>query len=102
MNSGAIIGCIVGLLGGIFGTYAGIKGTGGPRERALMIKMSLVMWIAVSAFLGLLFLLPHPYRWFIFVPYAILLPFGIVFSNENQQRIRQEESQNKALDATSL
>ena len=89
------MGCIIGILGGIGGTYAGIKGTSGPRERAFMIKMSLVVWIAVLAFLGLLFLLPHPYRWFMFIPYAILLPFGIVFSNKTQQRIKQEESQNQ-------
>ena len=98
MNSGwiiGIIGAVIGLLGGIFGTYMSVKNTKGPRERAFMIKSSVICWIAILVFLGLLFTLPSPYCHLLWIPYVILLIAGIVVSNRTQQRIRQEESQNQ-------
>ncbi len=89
---GGIAGGLIGLIGGIIGTYFSIKNTNGPRERAFMVKASVVSWIAIILFLGLMFALPNPYRHFLWIPYAILLPLGIVFGNRTQQRIRREES----------
>lgn len=91
--AGGILGCVIGLAGGIFGTCCGIKNTQGPRERAFMVKASVVCWAAVILFLGLMFALPKPYCHLLWIPYAILLPVGVVFSNRSQQRIRREESQ---------
>lgn len=93
---GGIIGGLAGLAGGIIGTYFSIKNTNGPRERAFMIKAGVVCWIAILLFLGLLFALPNPYRWFMWVPYGILLPLGIRYGNRKQQAIRREESQNNS------
>ncbi len=93
---GGIAGGLIGLAGGIAGTYFGIRNTGGPRERAFMIKVSAVCWGAILIFLGLLIALPNPYRWLTWIPYGILLPLGIVSCNRRQQAIRQEESRNKA------
>ena len=95
---GGLIGSIVGLGGGVLGTYCSIKNTGGPRERAFMIKGAVVCWIAIVVFLGLLFALPNPYRWFMWLPYGILLPLGVTYGNKKQQAIRQEESQNQKVD----
>ena len=97
---GIIIGCLGGLAGGIIGTYCSIKNTNGPRERAFMIKVSVIGWIAILVFVGLMFALPNPYRYFLWIPYGILLPLAIVTGNRKQQRIRQEESQNKSMQAT--
>ena len=91
---GGIAGGVIGLIGGIIGTYFSIKNTNSARERAFMVKASVVGWIAITLFLGLMFALPNPYRHFLWIPYAILLPLGIVLSNRTQQRIRKEESQN--------
>lgn len=102
MNSGmigGIMGSLIGLAGGIIGTYFSIKNTNGPRERAFMIRTAAVGWIAILLFLALLFTLPNPYRWFMWIPYGILLPLGIVYINRKQQRIRQQESQNQASEA---
>jgi len=90
-----IAGGIIGLIGGIIGTYFSIKNTNGPREHAFMVKAGIVCWIAIILFLGLMFALPNPYRYFLWIPYAILLPLGIVFCNRTQQKIRKEESQNQ-------
>ena len=97
---GGIIGSIAGLAGGIIGTYFSIKNTNGPRERAFMIKASLIAWISVLVFSGLMFALPNSYRYFLWIPYGILLPLAIVTGNRKQQKIRQEESQNKSMQAT--
>ncbi|HHH76735.1 MAG TPA: hypothetical protein ENL03_06900 [Phycisphaerae bacterium] len=95
---GGLVGGIVGVAGGVIGTYCSIKNTKGPRERVFMIKSAVVCWIAALVFLGLLFVLPNPYRWFMWLPYGILLPLGIIYGNKKQQAIRQEESQNQKAD----
>ncbi|MDD5007849.1 MAG: hypothetical protein PHC68_05515 [Syntrophorhabdaceae bacterium] len=91
---GGIAGGIFGLAGGVIGTYFSIKNTNGPLERSFMIKSAVVCWIAILVFLGLLLGLPNPYRFFVWIPYSILLPLGIIFWNRKQQAIRQQESQN--------
>jgi len=97
---GVIIGGLGGLAGGIIGTYCSIKNTNSPRERAFMIKVSVIGWIAILVFVGLMFALPNPYRYYLWIPYGILLPLTIITGNRKQQRIRQEESQNKSTKAT--
>lgn len=91
---GGIVGGILGLAGGIIGTLFSIKNTNGPLERSFMIKSAFVCWIAILIFLGLLLGLPNPYRFFMWIPYTILLPLGIIYGNRKQQAIRQQESQN--------
>jgi hypothetical protein len=89
---GAILGCIFGFAGGAFGTYCSIKNTSGPLERKFTIKASIVGWIAVMIFLTLLLALPTPYRFFLWIPYGILLPIGIRYWNKRQAEIRAAES----------
>lgn len=97
---GGIVGSVIGLAGGVVGTYFSIQRTNGPRERAFMIRLAVVCWVAIFVFLGLLFALPNPYRWFMWIPYSLLLPMGIIYGNRRQQAIRLEESQNKATPST--
>jgi len=97
---GGIIGSSVGLAGGLIGTYCSVKNTNGPKERAFVIKSSAVCWVAGLIFLCLLFALPNPYRWFMWIPYAVLLPLGITYWNRKQRALRQEESQNNSIEAT--
>ena len=90
---GGIIGGLGGLVGGMIGTYCSVKNTSGPRERTFMIKSALVCWAAILIFLALLFVLPNPYRWFMWIPYGILLPIGVTYCNKKQKKIRQEEAE---------
>jgi len=90
---GGIAGALIGLIGGAIGTYASIRKTNGPRERAFVVKACAVCWVAVLLFLGLMVFLPNPQRHFLWIPYGILLPLGIIYTNRTQQRIREEESQ---------
>ena len=97
---GGIIGGVGGFAGGVIGTYCSIKNTNSPRERTFMIKVSVIGWIAILVFLGLMSSLPNTYRYFLWIPYGILLPLAIVTGNRKQQKIRQEESQNESMQAT--
>jgi Ca2+/Na+ antiporter len=89
---GGILGGVLGTLGGAIGTWCSIRNTRGPRERAFMVRASVVAWIAIIVFLALLLLLPHPYRLWMWVPYGILLPFGIMRLNRRLAEIRAGES----------
>ncbi|MEN8206428.1 MAG: hypothetical protein ABFS24_10500 [Pseudomonadota bacterium] len=89
---GGILGAIFGIGGGLIGTYYSIKNTKGPLERAFMVKASVIAWIALIIFLTLMFLLPNPYRFWLWVPYGILLPLGIVRINKRVAEIRDIEN----------
>ena len=92
---GGIIGGIIGLAGGAVGTYASIKNTQGPRERQFMVRVSIAAWVGITLFLVLLFVLPSPYRWIIWIPYGVALPLAIVSLNRKQQAIRSDEQRTR-------
>ena len=88
---GVASGILIGLLGGIAGTYYSIKNASGSRERDFMVKSAVVIWIAVIIFGILMVVLDSPYRYFLWIPYGIGMPLGIIYINRKQRRIRQEE-----------
>ena len=88
---GAIIGSVIGVAGGAIGTYFSITNTNGPMERAFMVKVSVIAWVAILLFLGLMMLLPSPYRILLWIPYAVLLPLGIIKTNKRVTEIRESE-----------
>jgi hypothetical protein len=94
---GGIVGGAIGVLGGVVGTYFGVKNTAGPRERRFMIRVSVVTWLAVTAFLVGLLVLPYPFNFLLWIPYGIALPLGILWCNRRQRTIRAEEA---AIDPT--
>ena len=90
---GGIIGGLIGVIGGLVGTYFSIKNTNGPKERRFMIKAAIIGWVGIAIFLILIFLIPSPYRWFLWIPYCILLPIAIIVCNKRQAQIRAEEAE---------
>ena len=93
---GGLAGGGLGLLGGAIGTYFSIKNTSGSRERAFMIRVAVIAWIGVTAFLAGLLLLPKPYNFLLWVPYGIALPLSIRWCNRRQQQIRMEEAASRS------
>ena len=94
MNSGligGIIGGIVGVLGGILGTYFSLRNKKGPRERAFMKKVAVLVWVAVTGFILASLAVPAPYRHFLLIPYMAALALTIVWGNRRQIAIRKEE-----------
>jgi hypothetical protein len=51
---GAIVGSSIGVAGGIFGTWISIRKCSPGEQRQFMIKMSLMVWTGVIAFVGLI------------------------------------------------
>jgi len=95
---GGIAGGLIGLGGAILGTWVSVRNTRGPRERAFMVKAVAVAWVGGLVFLGLLLGLPDPYRWFVWLPYAVLLPLGIVYGNRRHRTIRETEAREEQPD----
>ena len=88
---GGICGSVIGVLGGLIGTYFSIKNTNSPREKAFMIKFAISIWIGIAAFLVLLLSLPKPYNFLMWIPYGIALPIAIIYCNKTQNKIREED-----------
>ncbi len=88
---GGISGGILGCIGGLIGTYFSIKNTNGPLEKAFMIKCAVIGWILMGGFLALMFIIPNPYRYLLWIPYGIALPLGIRYGNRKQNMIREIE-----------
>jgi uncharacterized membrane protein YfcA len=89
---GALLGTAGGVLGGAFGVWASLKNTKGPREKAFVVRASVLCVVFVSAFIVGMVLIPGWYKYLLWIPYMILLIFGICWGNRVQFRIRREES----------
>lgn len=86
------IGPLLGLAGGIYGSWNTIRQTKGPRERAFAVRMSWLMFFVLTAWLVLLLITPQPYNWLWWIPYGIMLPLFIRHFNRRQQELREEEA----------
>ena len=95
--SGAVLGPLVGLLGGIFGTWMSIKHTKSPRERRFMVKMGIVAWSLLLLLIGLPLVLaltgviPKWSYWCSFATLFALLPPLIIWGNRRQRKIQKED-----------
>lgn len=89
---GGILGSCIGILGGIFGTWASIRHTHSQAERAFMIRCALGIWLLVAAFLAGLFLIPSPFNYLLWIPYPILLVVGIRWMNARLAELRRSEA----------
>ncbi len=95
--SGAVLGPILGLLGGIFGAWCSIKNTRSPRERRFMIRMTALLWVLLCGLIGVPLVLmltkvvPPWFYWTCFTAFfCILIPL-IVWGNRRQQQIQVED-----------
>lgn len=92
MNPGlwiGIAGAVIGVLGGVAGTYASLRAARSPRERHFIIKAAVVTWVGVTIFVALILTLSTPYKWLLWIPYTILLTLGIVWMNRRIAVLRQ-------------
>ena len=93
MNAGLVggsIGSLIGVAGGVIGTYFGIKNTNSARERAFMIRSAIVCCIGVVLFFAITVFIP-PMRLWIGILCVILFPFVIRYMNRRHAAIRREE-----------
>ena len=93
-----IAGGIIGLIGGIIGSYFSIKNTNGPKEKEFAIRATLITWALVIIYAALFIGLPFPQKMYLMIPYGLILPLGVWYWNRTQQNIRTKEAQNKAVE----
>lgn len=93
-NAGLVAGLVgggIGVVGGVVGTFYGLANATGPRERAFVLRMAVVMWAAMIAFLLGLWLVPRPFNVLLWLPYGVLLPLAIRRMNRRQEALRRAE-----------
>ncbi len=100
---GVLIGPVIGLLGGLFGTWLSIKNTDTATERRFMVRYAVVVWLMVCLFLAALAVASMLLRErlepkaFIAVEAAMLLIYVgllipvVVWGNRRQRAIRREQ-----------
>lgn len=84
-------GVIVALGGGLIGTYLSIKNTESKRERRFVVRSALLFWFASLIFIAFLLLIESPYKYLIWLPWAIFFTLWLRYSNRKQAQIRAEE-----------
>ena len=104
--AGAILGPIIGLLGGWLGTKMSIENTQSPRERQFMVRVAKWTWALAGSFCVAIwaFVLAanswwktHPVLITVLfvgsaVGYAVILILLILWANRTQRRIQREEA----------
>ena len=86
-----IAGGMVGVAGGIVGTYFRIRKTNGPKERAFAARAAGVCWLGASTFLVCLFLATGGWQWTLWAAY-LPLPFWFVrWANEGLDHARVQD-----------
>ncbi|MBN1360227.1 MAG: sigma-70 family RNA polymerase sigma factor [Sedimentisphaerales bacterium] len=92
--SGAILGPILGLLGGVFGCWCSIKNTDSPRERRFVLKMVALVWVSLLLLVGvplvlmLTGLIPRSSYWVCFTTFSVVLFPLILWGNARQRQIQ--------------
>ncbi|OHB66849.1 MAG: hypothetical protein A2Y76_01225 [Planctomycetes bacterium RBG_13_60_9] len=94
---GALLGPVLGLLGGVLGAWCSIRNTKSPRERRFAIRMAVFVWLLLLALgglpltLALAGLVPKWACWSCFAAFfALLLPL-ILWGNAHQRRIQIQD-----------
>ncbi|MFZ4732685.1 MAG: hypothetical protein ACOYK7_09140 [Pirellulales bacterium] len=89
---GGWVGSAIGVAGALVGTFFSIRNTTTPRERAFVIRASVICWVAVIAFIVAMMSIPTWHKHLLWIPYAVLLTWGIRAWNRGQLQIRHGES----------
>ena len=95
--SGAVLGPILGLLGGIVGAWCSIRNTRSPRERRFVIRMIVLLWLLLCGLIGaplvLMFtgIVPGWFYWTCFTVFFCTLMPLIVWGNRRQRQIQVED-----------
>jgi hypothetical protein len=85
---GGVGGSVVGIAGGIFGTWCSIYNAKTPDEKSLIVGYSIACWALVTLFLVALFLTPMPYNWLWWIPFALAFTYGINRLKHDQKHMR--------------
>ena len=86
---GAVVGSVIGLIGGIIGTACSLGSARSVVEGRVLIKASIMCCVLIGSFIGVFLILGPQKGAFLWIPYGVLLPLGVVYTNEKIRRIRE-------------
>jgi hypothetical protein len=87
---GGIAGGLIGVMGGLFGTWMSLRAAKSPAERAILWRFVIACWVGVALFCVLAFVLPSPWNVLLWIPYLVLLAVGIAWCNAALRRVRSQ------------
>lgn len=76
---------------GVFTTYTSIRNARGPKEKTFVLWNNFFAWLVIVVLLGLMYLLPSPYRYLLLIPYFLHLPVVVYRYATKVQLIRRLE-----------
>ncbi len=97
---GGVLGTVIGIGGGVLGTYFSIKNTKTTAERRFMIRYAVAIWLAVVILifvpitLSLLGVIPVWAQWAMFGLFYVLLMPSIGWANRRQAALRGAGGEN--------
>ena len=90
-TTGALIGSTIGIIGGLVGTVCAIANTKTVEERSFVMKCTLILWIVVMAFICGLVFVPKLYTHYLWMPWALVMSFGIRWMNRRSHELRAKD-----------
>ena len=94
-DTGSVLGSVLGILGGVVGTYFSIRNTNSRRERRFVIRAAIVVWMALGLTALAAFYRPALRTW-AWVPICVLVVIGVPLGNRRQEMIRREECRRRS------
>lgn len=88
---GGILGSVLGILGGVVGTYFSIRSTNSRRERRFVVRAAILVWLALGLTALAVFYRPTLRAW-AWVPISVMVVVGVPLGNRRQEMIRREEA----------
>ncbi len=85
---GGGLGVVLGLAGSYFGVRASLKHAKSDEERRLVWRFSAAILFMIGLLMAGLLLLPPPYNWLSWIPYAFVLVVSIRYANNLQAKLR--------------
>lgn len=92
---GGGLGAVLGLAGGYFGVRASLKHAKSDEERRLVWRFSAAILVMIGLLMAGLLLLPPPYNWLSWIPYAFVLVASIQYANKLQAELRNQAESSK-------
>ena len=90
---GAILGSLLGVAGGVFGTWLAIRNSPPGKTRAFLKKISLVCWFGTIAFVVAVCVLPSPWNWLVWIPYPVVLLGLIRYINRSMAKLHGQQTE---------
>jgi Ca2+/Na+ antiporter len=94
---GGVLGTLLGIGGGVFGTYCSIRNTKTAAERRFMIRYSVVIWLAVISLvllpvaLSQFGVIPVWLPWVLTALFFVMLVPSILWANRHQAALRNTD-----------